>query len=157
MTDDAITKRGRPSKATPQKLKELVAVVRAIGFKSTTARKCGLNPDTLDNWLDKGEDGEEPFGEWRTEFLSAQAEWEAEQIDRASAQDPRWVLERQNPRVYGKPDPAAVSVNVSQTQVGITPADLERSRAQLLEDLRRDPLYLSKLEADIGEIEDGDG
>ena len=141
-------KPGRPTTFTPEKGRLLVAIVRELGFLSTSARRARVSPQTVEGWLEKGLTGEEPFHAFLLDFKAAQAEWEAERLQRV--EDPRWLLERQNPTVYGKPSEGSsqtFNIGMSQTVVS-SPERQTAAGRKVLEMLGRDPKYLSHLDED---------
>jgi hypothetical protein len=103
-------KRKRPGdpnrwgKLTDQLQAELVARIEEGLSYQTCCDLCGLARSTLYEWIAKGE--KEPESRHGT-FAKAVARAEAEAIARLHARvaitDPKWLLERRHPELYGAP------------------------------------------------------
>ena len=79
-------------KFTPELGRQICDIVRRIGFEKTAAECVRVHRNTLRNWRERGEKGEEPFATFALDLLQAKAEF-AERHIRA-VDDPRWTLER---------------------------------------------------------------
>lgn len=83
---------GRPTKLTPERHKQIVDLVRAGNYPEIAAQAAGINAATYYRWMQKGEDGTAPYGEFREAIKEAQgtAEAHAVAIIRKAALDGTW-------------------------------------------------------------------
>ena len=102
---------GRPTKLTPEVQEKIVSLVRAGNYPEVAAQAAGIDPRTYYRWMEKGEDGPAPYGQFRHAVKEAQAaaESHAVTIIRKAAIDgswqaAAWFLERSHPRKWGRHD-----------------------------------------------------
>lgn len=95
---------GRPTKLTPEVHKRIVDMVRAGNYPEIAAQAAGINSATYYRWMQKGEDGTAPYGEFREAVKEAQAAAESHAVTtiRKAAMDgtwqaAAWYLERSKP------------------------------------------------------------
>ncbi len=70
------------------------------------ADKCGIQRSVLNDWLSKGDDGQEPFARFSTAYRQAAAEWGETEWEAAGgeakfATGPQWRLEKRYPEDFG--------------------------------------------------------
>jgi hypothetical protein len=123
---------GRPPKLTPKLRTELVKAVRELGWLSPAARRCGVAPACVREWVARGRgaDPERPatplYAAFAAAIERAQGEWEASKLklidDAARVKTECWTaaawsLERFDPEAYGRKDRVDVSATVALVQV----------------------------------------
>ena len=83
---------GRPTKLTPEVQEKIVSLVRAGNYPEVAAQAAGIDPRTYYRWMEKGEDGPAPYGQFRHAVKEAQAaaESHAVTIIRKAAIDGSW-------------------------------------------------------------------
>lgn len=79
-------------KFTPELGRQVCAIVRRVGFEKTAAELARVHRNTLRNWRERGERGEEPFVEFALDLAQAKAQFIEQRLERV--EDDRWVLER---------------------------------------------------------------
>jgi hypothetical protein len=79
-------------KFTPELGRKICDLVRRIGFEKTAAERVRVHRNTLRNWRERGERGEEPFAAFALDLAEAKADFVERQIE--ALEDPRWTLER---------------------------------------------------------------
>lgn len=76
-----MTNVGRPDKLTPERAEKIVALVRKGNFKNTAARAAGIHPDTLNEWIKRGNADEEgKFSEFSAALEEADAQAEVDAV-----------------------------------------------------------------------------
>lgn len=102
----------RASKCTPEVRAAILERLREGAFKKHAARAAGIAHQTLEDWLSRGANGEEPYASFAEEVERAIAEdavrnqgiitqASREKIEgdwRAAA----WNLEKKHPKLYGR-------------------------------------------------------
>jgi hypothetical protein len=110
----AIHERGEPgwrSMLTPEVAERIVRLLRAGNYDEVAARGAGIAPRTLQEWLQRGRAGEEPYAELWDAVERARAEGEALHVARIAkaAEDDwhasAWFLERSYPERWGRISP----------------------------------------------------
>ena len=83
---------GRPTKLNADVQKQIVDLVRAGNYPEVAAQAAGINPATYYRWMQKGEEGTKPYGEFREAVKEAQAAAEAHAVTivRKAALDGSW-------------------------------------------------------------------
>ena len=83
---------GRPTKLTPEVEEKIVSLVRAGNYPEVAAQAAGIDPRTYYRWMEKGENGTAPYGQFRHAVKEAQAaaESHAVTIIRKAAMDGSW-------------------------------------------------------------------
>lgn len=84
----------RPTKYNQDRADDILDAAREGKTKEGCARAGGISYDTLRRWLDRGEDGEEPFAKFREAFDLARAEGESHLVERVADRKPEFILER---------------------------------------------------------------
>lgn len=110
---------GRPSKLTPEIRDQIAALLRAGNYIVTVADYMGINPDTIYEWINRGERG------WKIDQLGGYVEF-SETIKRAMSevematvdevrkgftnwQSRAWFLERRYPAKWGAQQKQVIS------------------------------------------------
>ena len=147
-------KRGRKTLLTPERLEAIQTMLRAGAYVDTACRSVGITTTTFYNWIQRGnvqrerlnagletEPDEKPF----LEFLDAVEEADAEgiighlmNIDHAAKngtwQASAWILERKQPRKWGRFDRTEVSgPDGGPIHINVTTEELERKVNAILE------------------------
>jgi hypothetical protein len=108
------------SKLTPAVHKTLVKAAREGLPKNRTCHLVGIDTSTLWHWIDRGEQGIEPYAALVRDLERAETEFEQEMVSlvaEAARADPRnWtaamtILERKHPERYGRRDVHVVEGN----------------------------------------------
>lgn len=102
-------------KLTPAVQKAIVTALEGGNTHRTAAHLAGIGPSTMRDWMRRGRDGEAPFDAFVAAVKKAVSTGEGElvAIIRSAAADPKywtaaaWLLERRNPKVWGRRDRAA--------------------------------------------------
>ena len=109
-------KGGRPSKLTPEITKRICDLVRAGNYLEVAAAVCGINKDTLFEWLKRGaRSSRGPYKRFSDSVDIALAEAEINDVnalDKAANADwrvPAWRLERKHPTRWGRMDRQEIS------------------------------------------------
>lgn len=97
---------GRPTKCTPEVIDKCVAEVARGMPKKYAAALAGIDYATLNNWEQRGSEGEEPFSTFARALADARAQHIAmrlEAIERGEGDWKRqaWLLERLEPTLFG--------------------------------------------------------
>jgi hypothetical protein len=121
---------GRPSAYNLQVHKQIIDALKSGGYKTHAAHAAGISRDTLDNWIEAGRAGREPFVRFAQECDKARADDALRNQAIVSAAAVRriegdwkaaaWLLERKYPKLYGK----RIAENIDDAQ-GTAPADAE--------------------------------
>lgn len=85
--------RGRPSKASPERLDRIIDAVRAGNFLGTAAELNGISRDSMRDWM---KDPRPKFRAFQMRVRQAEAAWEAQQVNYISQRtrlDPRLGLD----------------------------------------------------------------
>lgn len=102
--------RGRkPSKLTPETRDRILLFVRNGNTKKAAAEAAGIDEATLYRWIQRGDAGEHPYGQFVVDFRRAIAEWQAGLVARiiqaatveGKWQAAAWLLERRDPANWG--------------------------------------------------------
>lgn len=110
---------GRPSKLTPEITATIAALLRAGNYITTVADFVGINPDTIYEWISRGERGwkidrEGGFVEFSETVKKAMSEVEMATVDEVRKgftnwQSRAWFLERRYPAKWGAQSKTIVS------------------------------------------------
>lgn len=98
---EAARKPGRPLEFTPELGRRICKRVARIGFEVAAAERAGIHRNTLRNWRERGEKGEEPFAQFAAELAAAKATYIETEL--ANVEDARWKLERLDREQFGAP------------------------------------------------------
>ena len=88
-------------------LDNLLVAIKLGAPKNAAAAMAGITAQTLDNWLKRGAEGEEPFAAFKAQFdvdFYAPMKRALITINRAALEDARhaeWLLERRYPKDFG--------------------------------------------------------
>lgn len=116
---------GTKTLLTPELTDQIAKTLSAGTYLSVAARAAGISPDTLDDWLHKGREGDKRYVDLLVRVERARAEGEARNVThiaRAAAtswQAAAWLLERMYPERWGR-----VSVRLRDEEPP-APAELE--------------------------------
>ena len=109
---------GRPTMCTPEVIERLCAEMEALGFVGAACARAGVAKSTVEEWVQRGKDGQEPFAEFAGRWAQARARANARHVEAIQASPDwrarAWLLERAAPDEYPR-DPAVV---VTQTVTG---------------------------------------
>jgi hypothetical protein len=113
---------GRPCKLTPELTDELCRYLEQGNYLETAAELCGLNQDTVREWVKAGvREPEGPFGAFSVAVKGAMARAEMEGIqllkkaaEGGAWQAAAWRLERTRPRKYALNVHQAVEAKLSE-------------------------------------------
>ena len=99
----------RPTKCTPEVTTVVADAVRQGMYAESAAQLAGIGERTYYTWMQRGEQGEDPFQQFRHAVKKAEAEAEAEAVsvvrgaaDRGTWQAAAWYLERKFPSKWGR-------------------------------------------------------
>lgn len=127
---------GRPSKFNDILAQAILKGI-AKGLPRVTAAKAArIAPSTLFDWLRRGRDGEEPFSDFSARLKAAEAESEAELVERireagkTTWQANAWLLERRIPQRW-----SARRLEVRAEAKAVRGTDLGLADVPLLESL----------------------
>lgn len=108
-TGNPAPKVGRPTKFTPETTAAILSAIRLGATYELAAQAGGVHYDTFNEWVKKGEAGDEGFAEFSESVKRANAEMAVRclsQIEEAAAdgnwQAAAWKLERRFPASYGR-------------------------------------------------------
>lgn len=123
---------GRRSKLTPEIQEKIVIAIEAGNYADAACRYAGIDYSTFFRWMQKGEESDDQYGEFRKAVEKARAHAEVKYvavIDRAARegtwQAAAWWLERTQPQKYGRkeryevsgPDGGNIVVDVSMEEL----------------------------------------
>lgn len=77
---------------------EICVRVTSVGFEAIAAERVGVHRNTVRNWRERGEAGEELFADFARELATAKAAFMERELERVG--DARWVLERMDPHLF---------------------------------------------------------
>lgn len=154
MSNPPAKKRGRKTLLNEQRLEAIATMLRAGAYVDDACRSVGISTQTFYNWIQRGrvqreraaaglelESDEKPF----LEFIDTIEEADAEgiighvmNIDHAAKngtwQASAWILERKQPRKWGRFDRTEVSGNENAPiHVTVSTEELERKVNRILE------------------------
>jgi len=72
----------------------IVAAIAAGNFPSVSARIAGIKPGTLTKWLERGDQGEQPYADFAAAFQRAETQCEAEAVAKWRSADDFRAQER---------------------------------------------------------------
>lgn len=124
---------GRPTVYNDQRAEAICAAVERIGFVSVAAEINGIHRNTLQAWLERGDNGEEPYASFADRFRTSLGKWREKQVEKVT--DPCWLLERSDPGVFGRRDKVEHSGNIA-----LELAELEGQSSQDLKALIKEVL-----------------
>jgi hypothetical protein len=128
------TRRGKPTRCTPELTAEIAEHVRDIGYLAIAAELCGVHRVSAYEWQQKGLAGEDEYVDFAETIKVARAEWVRDKIKKVD--DPKWLLERSDPTLFG-PKAETPTVNVTVTPLTREEALAEiRRRAELDHEIR---------------------
>jgi hypothetical protein len=133
---------GRPYKLNAEMRQRLISYLSRGHFRSSAAEACGIHPETLGKWMEKGKRSNDPASEYRQLYLAvATAEGEAQdlllrRVQEASEEDARhaeWILARRWPENWARKDEIKVGGTGQGGAIEISVARdlLEKKLAQL--------------------------
>jgi transposase len=102
-------KSARQGKFSDLRVERIVKSIRAGMPRGAAAQSARISPSTLNTWLRKGDEGEEPFAAFAQRVLAAEAEGFQKQlnvIEKASAKDwgaAKWLCERLYAHFFSAP------------------------------------------------------
>jgi len=123
---------GRPTRLTPRLAKALVKLIAQTGRIEPAARRCGIPPSTVTDWIARGQGrhptraADHPFVEFAAAVEKALGKFECDQlagIQAAAAAKPEnwtaraWSLERWAPDRYGRRNRVDVAGMVTLVEV----------------------------------------
>lgn len=131
---------GRPSSFTPEIGRKVCAAIRAGNYLETAAGAADIHRNTLRNWIQRGEQGEEPFADFLCAVKRAEAYAEKKLLRLVRQgldgwQSKAWIMERRWPAKWG----GRVRVTVSE------------ERESLLAKVQKDPDLHERLRHVLGE------
>jgi len=93
---------GRPTSLTPEVQRAICASLRAGNYRETAAQAGGVDARSLRRWVERGEEGEEPFAEFLSAVQKAEAVAERRLLRSIRKgvdgwQARAWILERRWP------------------------------------------------------------
>lgn len=110
---------GRPSKLTPEVRDEIAALLRAGNYVTTVADYMGIHPDTIYEWMRRGERGwkidhDGGYVEFSVTVKKAMSEVEMATVDEVRKgftnwQSRAWFLERRYPSKWGAQQKQVIS------------------------------------------------
>lgn len=126
-------------KLTPAVQRAIVKALEGGNTHRTAAHLAGVSPGTMRNWMRRGRDGEAPFAAFVDAVKRAESTGEGELVAtiRSAAADPKywtaaaWLLERRNPKVWGRKDRLAPA-QAQETKPTTPEQDVEVARFVLL-------------------------
>jgi len=65
---------GRPTKLTPELQEKIVGHVKNCNYPSTSAVACGVDESTFYRWMNRAQEGEEPYASFAIAVKKAEAE-----------------------------------------------------------------------------------
>lgn len=80
---------------------EICVRVELVGFEAVAAEKVGVHRNTVRNWRERGEAGEEPFADFARELAAAKATYAEREL--ANVDDAKWKLERLDRQQFSPP------------------------------------------------------
>lgn len=83
---------GRPTLCTPERLKQFVESYARWMSTDDAAHSAGLAPRTVEDWLRRGEAGEEPYADFLRQAMEARAQVKRDTIELARQAKPLEVL-----------------------------------------------------------------
>ena len=101
---------GRPTKLTPEVSKEICESLASCMQRGDAARLAGVSHEALRDWVQRGEDGEQPFATFLQDVVKAELLAQRRlltKISLAASSDPRhaeWLLSRRWARSWGDKD-----------------------------------------------------
>jgi len=112
---------GAPTKCTPEVMDRLCAEMESLGFVGAACARAGVVKSTVQDWVARGERGEEPFATFAARWAQARARANAVLLDHvrgASAggdwKAAAWLLERASPDEYPREPSVTVTTHVHQ-------------------------------------------
>ena len=110
---------GRPTSLTPEVERAVCAALRGGNYRETAAQAAGLHRNSLRNWLQRGEQGEEPYASFLCAVEKAEAAGERKLLREIRKgcdgwQARSWILERRWPSRWSGRVRVTVSDHVDQ-------------------------------------------
>ena len=100
-----------PAPKLDSKMKmRILHILKQGNYRSVAARAVGIDPVTFADWMNRGQQGEEPYYSFYADVIRAESEAEQEMIrcitkaGRHTWQAAAWYLERKHPERYGRLD-----------------------------------------------------
>jgi hypothetical protein len=161
---------GRPTRLTPRLAKALVKLIAQTGRIEPAARRCGIPPSTVTDWIARGKGRHVTRGVNRlyAEFAGAVekalGKFECDQltgIQAAAAAKPEnwtaraWTLERWDPRRYGRRTAVDVSGSMTLVQLDALLAGVVQIVERYVPEHQREA-EIANLAALAGEVAGGD-
>lgn len=124
---------GRPTSYNEQRADAIIAAVERLGFAHIAAELNGIHRTTLTAWLERAENGEEPFATFAERYRKARATWQEKKV--GEVRDAKWELERAEPGIFRQQAAVELSGNIA-----LELAELEGQSSQQLKSLIREVL-----------------
>lgn len=107
---------GRPTKLTPEVQEKIRGLISKGSYAKTAAEAAGIPEQRFYDWMDKGEQGKEPYKSFRESIKKAEAEAEAHASERVYSGKKQWVaaatwLERVKRERWSRSDRVAVDAS----------------------------------------------
>jgi hypothetical protein len=106
---------------TPEMIARLCDAMESLGFVGAACARAGISRATVDEWVQRGKDGQEPFAAFADQWAQARARANAtllEHVRGASAggdwKAAAWLLERASPDEYPREPSVTVTTHVHQ-------------------------------------------
>jgi hypothetical protein len=106
---------------TPEMVDRLCDAMETLGFMGAACARAGISRSTVDEWVQRGKDGQEPFAAFADRWAQARARANATLLDHvrgASASGDwraaAWLLERAHPEEYPREPSVTVTTHVHQ-------------------------------------------
>lgn len=93
---------GRPTSLTPDVERRILTALRGGNYRETAAQAAGVHRNSIRNWLERGEAGEEPYASFLCAVEKAEAYGERKLLRAIRAgcdgwQSKAWIMERRWP------------------------------------------------------------
>jgi hypothetical protein len=129
---------GRPTKFTSERCDKIIELIRAGNFKTTAARRAGVHPDTLNEWIRRGKAATKgKYFEFSAALEAAEAEAEIkavakinDKMDDSSIQAILEWLRRRFPELWNTPDKRETAVTFEDKNVEVIDLRLENLLAR---------------------------
>lgn len=127
-------KHGRRTKLTPEMQANIVKLIKAGNYVETACNAVGISDVTYYNWLNRGDDGEEPYLSFFKAIKKAEAMGETISIGiitKASLENwqaAAWRLERRNFQKWGRKAQVDVSVKDLDKQIELAMKQLAAAK-----------------------------
>jgi hypothetical protein len=135
-----------PRVNVPGKYSEALALgicklVEEVGFLAIAAERMGVSRTAAYRWKRLGDEGDQEYEGFAIGVAQARAKWTSKQLK--LVKNPQWLLEKMEPDLFGRSDPATTVVNVQQNA---TVLSREQALSELKALAKSDPELLKLLE-----------